>query len=106
MDLFILICHAVQHAHQKGTILRDLKPGTKLSGSDTLQSVAANRQIEPAKLSALVRGELDGIVMKALEKDRARRYETANGLADVIQRYLDIEPSRDSRVREVLDRAA
>jgi len=44
-----------------------------------LPSIAANRQIEPNKLSALVRGELDWIVMKALEKDRSRRYETANG---------------------------
>ena len=68
------------------------KPSTKLSGSDTLPSVAANRQIEPAKLSALVRGELDWIVMKTLEKDRVRRYETANGLASDIQRYLNDEP--------------
>ena len=49
------------------------KPSTRLSSSDTLPSVAANRHIEPAKLSALVRGELDWIVMKTLEKDRARR---------------------------------
>ncbi len=68
------------------------KPSTKLSSGDTLPSVAANRKIEPAKLSALVRGDLDWIVMKALEKDRARRYETANGLANDIQRYLDDEP--------------
>ena len=67
------------------------KPSTRLSGSDTLPSVAANRKIEPAKLSVLVRGELDWIVMKALEKDRARRYETANGLASDIQRYLSDE---------------
>ena len=46
----------------------------------------------PAKLSALVRGELDWIVMKALEKDRTRRYETANGLASDIQHYLNDEP--------------
>ena len=56
------------------------KPSTRLSTIDTLPSVAANRHIEPKKLSALVRGELDWIVMKALEKDRARRYETASGL--------------------------
>ncbi len=68
------------------------KPSTKLSGSDTLPSVAANRKIEPAKLTAIVRGELDWIVMKALEKDRARRYETANGLANDVLRYLNDEP--------------
>src|SRR5579872_3346216 len=44
--------------------------------------------MEPAKLTKLVRGELDWIVMKALEKDRNRRYETANGFACDIQRYL------------------
>ena len=64
------------------------KPSTKLSSSDTLPSVAANRQIEPAKLSCLVRGELDWIVMKALEKDRARRYETASSLAADIAALL------------------
>ena len=55
------------------------RPSTKLSTIDTLPSVAANRQIEPAKLTGLVRGELDWIVMKALEKDRNRRYESADG---------------------------
>jgi tetratricopeptide (TPR) repeat protein len=53
-----------------------------------LPSIAANRGLEPKKLSGLVHGELDWIVMKALEKDRARRYETANGLAMDVQRYL------------------
>jgi hypothetical protein len=48
--------------------------------------------MEPTKLSGLVRGELDWIVMKALEKDRGRRYETANGLAMDVQRYLEDEP--------------
>jgi tetratricopeptide (TPR) repeat protein len=48
--------------------------------------------MEPAKLTKLVRGELDWIVMKALEKDRSRRYETANGFAMDIQRYLADEP--------------
>jgi WD40 repeat protein len=58
----------------------------------TLASIAANRGTEPAKLTKLVRGELDWIVMKALEKDRNRRYETANGFAQDIQRYLADEP--------------
>ncbi len=58
----------------------------------TLASIAALRQTEPAKLTKLVRGELDWIVMKALEKDRNRRYETANALASDLQRYLNDEP--------------
>ena len=68
------------------------KPSLRLSSSDSLPSIAANRQIEPKKLSTLVRGELDWIVMKALEKDRSRRYETANGFAADIERYLSDEP--------------
>jgi serine/threonine protein kinase/tetratricopeptide (TPR) repeat protein len=68
------------------------RPSTKLSSSDALPSIAANRHTEPARLSRQVRGELDWIVMKALEKDRSRRYETANGLALDVQRYLDDEP--------------
>jgi WD40 repeat protein len=68
------------------------KPSTKLSSSDQLPSIAANRKLEPAKLTRLVCGDLDWIVMKALEKDRSRRYETANGVALEIQRYLDNEP--------------
>jgi serine/threonine protein kinase/tetratricopeptide (TPR) repeat protein len=69
------------------------KPSTRLSNStDSLPSVSAQRQMEPAKLTRLVRGELDWIVMKALEKDRNRRYETANGFAMDIQRYLADEP--------------
>ncbi len=68
------------------------KPSLRLSTSDSLPSIAANRQVEPKKLGTLVSGELDWIVMKALEKDRARRYETANGFARDIQRHLDDEP--------------
>ncbi|MCA9248622.1 MAG: tetratricopeptide repeat protein, partial [Planctomycetales bacterium] len=68
------------------------RPSERLSTCETLPSVAANRQIEPRKLSTLVRGELDWIVMKALEKDRNRRYETANRLAEDIRNYLSDEP--------------
>ena len=68
------------------------KPSTRLSGSgERLPSIAARRGIEPARLSKLVRGELDWIAMKALEKDRTRRYETAGGLARDIERYLEGE---------------
>jgi serine/threonine protein kinase len=68
------------------------RPSTKLSTAEGLPTLAANRGTEPAKLTKLVRGELDWIVLKALEKDRNRRYETANGLAMDIQRYLADEP--------------
>jgi len=68
------------------------KPSTKLSSSDALPTLSANRGTEPAKLTKLVRGELDWIVMKALEKDRNRRYETANGFAEDVRRYLSDEP--------------
>src|SRR6058998_905903 len=65
------------------------KPSTRLSDSgEALASISAQRQMEPAKLTKLMRGELDWIVMKTLEKDRNRRYETANGFAMDVQRYL------------------
>jgi hypothetical protein len=68
------------------------KPSTRLSSTATLPSLAACRQTEPARLKKLVRGELDWIVMKALEKDRSRRFETANGFARDVERYLAGEP--------------
>jgi serine/threonine protein kinase/tetratricopeptide (TPR) repeat protein len=64
------------------------RPSLRLSSSDALPALAARRQTEPAKLSRLVKGDLDWIVLKALEKDRNRRYETANGLALDVQRHL------------------
>jgi serine/threonine protein kinase/tetratricopeptide (TPR) repeat protein len=68
------------------------KPSMRLSSSDSIASIAAQRHTEPAVLSKLVRGDLDWITMKALEKDRTRRYETANALARDIQRHLSDEP--------------
>src|SRR5262249_41980353 len=68
------------------------KPSTKLSTAEGLPVLAANRGTEPAKLMKQVRGELDWIVMKALEKDGNRRYEAANGFARDLQRYLADEP--------------
>jgi serine/threonine protein kinase/tetratricopeptide (TPR) repeat protein len=68
------------------------KPSVRLSSAEDPATIAANRSIEPGRLTLLVRGELDWIVMKALEKDRTRRYETANGLARDIQRYLAGDP--------------
>jgi WD40 repeat protein/serine/threonine protein kinase len=64
------------------------KPSTRLTTTAELPAIAGCRGLEPKRLSGLVRGELDWIVMKALEKDRSRRYETANGLAMDVQRYL------------------
>src|SRR5262249_44905421 len=69
------------------------KPSTKLSTAEGLPTLAANRGTEPARLTKLVRGELDWIVMKALEKDRNRRYESANGFAADVQRYRADEPA-------------
>jgi serine/threonine protein kinase/WD40 repeat protein len=70
------------------------KPSTRLSTmlAADLSSAAQHRRVEAPKLINSVRGDLDWIVMKALEKDRTRRYETANALAADIQRHLDCEP--------------
>jgi WD40 repeat protein/serine/threonine protein kinase len=68
------------------------RPSTRLSTTQELPAIAANRGLEPRKLSGLVRGDLDWIIMKCLEKDRRRRYETANVLAMDVQRYLADEP--------------
>src|SRR5262249_17807355 len=68
------------------------KPSDKLSTAEGLPTLAANRGTEPGKLTRLVRGELDWIVMKALEKDRNCRYESASAFAADVGRYLDDEP--------------
>src|SRR5437773_179894 len=70
------------------------RPSTKLSTmvAGELTTTANRRQTEPPKLVHAVRGDLDWIVMKALDKDRGRRYDTANGLATDLQRHLDSEP--------------
>jgi tetratricopeptide (TPR) repeat protein len=68
------------------------KPSTKLSTAEGLPTLAANRGTEPAKLTKLMRGELDWIAMKALEKDRNRRYESASAFAADVQRYTNDEP--------------
>jgi tetratricopeptide (TPR) repeat protein len=68
------------------------KPSSRLSeSSDALGTIPARRKTEPARLAKLVRGELDWIVMRAVEKDRTRRYETAGALARDIERYLEGE---------------
>ncbi len=65
-----------------------LRPSYRLSTIETLANVAANRRLEPGKLGGLMRGELDWIVMMALEKARDDRYESANAFAADIQRFL------------------
>lgn len=67
------------------------RPSIRLSTSDTLPKAAELRRTDPTKLSALIRGELDWIVMRCLEKDRTRRYDTAVSLARDVQRHLDGE---------------
>jgi tetratricopeptide (TPR) repeat protein len=68
------------------------RPSTKLSTAEGLPRLAANRGTEPARLTRLLRGELDWIVMRALEKDRNRRYESASAFAADLQRYLADDP--------------
>ncbi len=70
------------------------RPSTKVSTADALPSIAASRNIEPAHLKQALQGDLDWIVMMAMEKDRTRRYETANGFAADILRHLAHEPVR------------
>ena len=71
-----------------------LRPSTRISTLEAADqtTVAKRRHSEPPQLIHLVRGDLDWIVMKCLEKDRTRRYETANGLADDVVRHLQDEP--------------
>ncbi len=69
------------------------KPSTRLSTlGDDLASVAKQRGVEPKKLGTVLRGDLDWIIMRALEKDRTRRYDSATDFARDIERYLNHEP--------------
>jgi len=85
-------------------------PSSRVRGSATSATVAAERRSEVSRLRKLLRSELDWIVMKALEKDRARRYETVNGLARDLERYLAGEvveagpPSTTYRLRKFAGR--
>ncbi len=86
-------------------------PSQRLSRSlDTIAATAAARQMEPEKLRASVHGELDWIVMRALDKERGRRYESANSLADDVRRHMAGEAvvaapvSRMYRLRKLVRR--
>ena len=68
------------------------KPSARLAADAGAPALAALRQTEPKRLAALLRRELDWVVMKCLEKQRERRYDTANGLARDLQHYLADEP--------------
>jgi serine/threonine protein kinase/tetratricopeptide (TPR) repeat protein len=89
-----------------------VKPSTRLHTmlATTLTTVSKNQRAEPSRLISDIRGDLDWIVMKALEKDRARRYATANGLAMDVKRYLANEtvlarpPSQVYKFRKLLVR--
>jgi serine/threonine protein kinase len=87
-----------------------VRPSDRLSTVDELASISAQRHTEPAKLTRLMRGEVDWIVMKALEKDRNRRYETASAFAADVGHYLSDElvlacpPSRWYQVRKFVRR--
>jgi WD40 repeat protein len=67
-------------------------PSTRLTATEELPSIAASRGLAPRPLSRLIRGELDAIVLKCLEKDRSRRYESASALAGDLERWLSGEP--------------
>lgn len=68
------------------------KPSSRVSTVESSIDIAANRDLEPHRLRSALRGDLDWIVMKAMDKDRDRRYESANGMRMDIQRYLSGEP--------------
>jgi WD40 repeat protein/serine/threonine protein kinase len=87
------------------------RPSTRLTQSkEALADLAVRRRTDPTRLLKAVRGDLDWIVMKCLEKDRTRRYETANALARDLQRYLADEtveacpPSAGYRLRKLARR--
>src|SRR5262249_33964921 len=69
-----------------------LAPSVSPVHEDRLAAIAAGRGVDPARLSKLIRGELDWVVMKALEKDRRRRDETANDFAADVMNYLTDRP--------------
>ena len=86
------------------------RPSDKLSGAGSVLDLAANRSTEPKRLAGLLRSELDWVVLKAIEKDRARRYDAPSDLAADLRRYLGGEavtahpPSSGYRLRKLVSR--
>jgi serine/threonine protein kinase/ketosteroid isomerase-like protein len=86
------------------------RPSLRLSASENLPTISAQRKMEPARLPRLVRGELDWMVMKALDKQRERRYESASRFAVDIEAYLSglpvsaVAPSASYRIRKYVRR--
>ncbi|XZE53603.1 protein kinase domain-containing protein [Planctomycetaceae bacterium SH139] len=86
------------------------RPSLRASSSQTLPAIATSRHVQPHELTRELNGDLDWVVMKALEKDRTRRYETSNGFAKDIDRYLKDEavaarpPSRTYLLRKLVRR--
>lgn len=99
--------------HEILRMIREVEPqlpSMKLSTSKMRANIAANRSIEPAALGRLLKSELDWIVMKSLEKERSRRYESASAMAGDLLRYLSNEaveacpPSRTYQLRKFVRR--
>ncbi len=86
------------------------KPSSRVSTSSERASIAAQRSLDSQQLCRSISGDLDWIIMKALEKERNRRYETANGLARDIERYLNQEaveacpPSTTYRLKKLFQK--
>ncbi len=101
---------ALLHMLEKIRLEEPAKPSTKLSNSGSLPSVAATRKIEPSLLMKKLRGEIDWIIMKCLEKERGRRYQGPNQLANDIDNYLHdmpliaSPPSKTYRLKKFLRR--
>jgi tetratricopeptide (TPR) repeat protein len=93
-DTKVLLAGGLDKLRQTIRDEEPVRPSTRLRTmvDEALNATARHRHTEAPKLIHLIRGDLDWIVMKTLEKDRTRRYETANGLALDIQRYLNNEP--------------
>ena len=85
--------HAILQVLQMIREIEPPKPSHRLStAKEKITTISQQRSINPTKLSAILKGELDWVVMKALEKDRTRRYESAGHFANDLQRYIDDEP--------------
>jgi serine/threonine protein kinase len=90
--------HVGDEAMRREIIEKDpSKPSVKLSSANALPSIAANRRLDPSRLRRMLRGDLDWIVMMALEKEPKRRYESASQFADDVEKYLRCEPVKAAR---------